>query len=296
VFILGLGHSGGTLLGNVLDVHPRVLHVGEIPDPLAKGHPFRCYQCSEEPCPIWGHVLSEQFVRKCYTDFLRQKRRRWRIAIPVMEALGLSYGPGALYERVFSHLRDVSVVIDKSLRIDWIRWNSRNSRFQSRYLLLIRDLRGVVASWFRKYPDRSVREWAVVQRKALENALAFYDKQDGALKATVRYEDLVLEPEETLGGLCEFLGVSYTPDFLEYYRFDHHIIGGNRKVAFESLQSRGAEVEHLFVDIKRSDIHKYYEGSPGFRLDLRWQQELGDEDLHAIEEVAGELQQRFGYS
>lgn len=295
VFILGLGHSGGTLLGNVLDVHPRVLHVGEILAPLSAGHPFRCYYCGEKPCPIWGDVLPEEFVRRCYTDFLRQRQRRWRIVMPVMEAIGLFYGPGTLYERVFSRLPETGVIIDKSMDTDWAKWNSQSSRFESRYLLLVRDMRGVVASWFRKYPKRSASEWVRIHRKTLESVIEFYDRLDASRKMIVRYEDLVIEPEKTLAGLCQFLNISYTPDFLEYSRFEHHIIGGNRKVAFQNLSSRGAETGHLFVDIEKSDVHDYYRVLPGFRPDLRWKQELEEDELCAIEEEVRELQQRFGY-
>lgn len=296
VFVLGLGHTGGTLLGNVLDVHPEVLHVGEIPAPLAKGHAFRCYWCGESPCPIWGGVVSEQFVRRCYTDFLRwRERRRWTLIVPYMRTVRLSYRPGAIYEHLFSGLPEVRVIVDKSLDLGWIRWNSASAEFQSRYLLLVRDLRGVVASRLRKYPEKSAREWARVQGKALQEVLSFYDGLPPGAKETVRYEDLVLRPEETMTRLCWFLNIPYTPDFLEYWRFPHHIIGGNRNVFFQSLQSEGRKADHLLDDLREADI-QYYQSRPGFRLDLRWQAELSEDDLKAIDAEVGPLQERFGYA
>lgn len=38
---------------------------------------------------------------------------------------------------------------------------------------------------------------------------------------TVRYEEFTAEPEKVARGLCEFLGVNWEPEMLEYGRFKH---------------------------------------------------------------------------
>jgi Sulfotransferase family len=38
---------------------------------------------------------------------------------------------------------------------------------------------------------------------------------------TVRYEELTTDPEAVVRGICEFLGVPWEPEMLEYGRFDH---------------------------------------------------------------------------
>jgi hypothetical protein len=51
--------------------------------------------------------------------------------------------------------------------------------------------------------------------EALENARSTYPGH------TVRYEELTTDPARVTKGVCEFLGVSWEPEMLDYGRFDH---------------------------------------------------------------------------
>ena len=60
VFVLGVARCGSTLLGRLLDRHPRVAALGEfmrLDRALARGRPCSCGE-RVEACPAWGPQLA----------------------------------------------------------------------------------------------------------------------------------------------------------------------------------------------------------------------------------------------
>jgi hypothetical protein len=84
----------------------------------------------------------------------------------------------------------------------------------------------------------------------------------------VRYEELCRHPEETLRGVCEFLGLPPAP------------VGGN---------FREAKPQHIVGNGMRFDR------SSEIRLDERWRTHLSVENLQIFERLAGELNRKYGY-
>ncbi len=295
VFILGLGHSGGTLLGNILDVHPRILHIGEIPAPFVKGHRFRCYYCGEKKCPIWGTLIKEDFVRTIVHDFLSYRKSQsrigkfWRKYIQSKKNRG-----GDLYLKIFSVLKGVDIIIDKSLDLNWIEYNRQNNEYKSLYILLIRDFRGVIASRKRRSNGKELIDIIRTEKSKFKDVLKFYRKLPANNKEIVRYEDLVIYPDSTLLKVANFLGIQYIEEFLEYYKYPHHIIGGNRNVFLQELNIKGESYNHLLDDIREEDV-KYYTKIKGFKLDERWKVELTKEEIQLINKNFNKYLRQFNY-
>jgi len=82
-----------------------------------------------------------------------------------------------------------------------------------------------------------------------------------------QYEALCRQPEETLRSLCKFLGMDTRQIVLDFRAKQQHVLGNDMRLK------------------SGSDI----------RLDERWRTALSKEDLQTFEEVAGEMNRKYGY-
>lgn len=88
----------------------------------------------------------------------------------------------------------------------------------ARFLFLLRSPAAIVDSWGRARPNQSGDE-AVA---SVEKYVAAVESARRALPGhTIRYEDLVADPAGQIRAVCDFLGVAFEPQMIEYGRFDH---------------------------------------------------------------------------
>ena len=83
----------------------------------------------------------------------------------------------------------------------------------ARFIFLLRHPGDVVASWWRARPRYTEEE---VVNSVLRYVTAVQEARSELPGATVRYEDLLADPEKVIRELCTFLGVDYEPGMLEY--------------------------------------------------------------------------------
>jgi sulfotransferase family protein len=151
----------------------------------------------------------------------------------------------------------------------------------SRELFVVRDFRDVAASifafgekrgrrWFSGYPSESDEQ---IVREPLRNEIdrllqSWRERRDSAF--LVRYEDLVLRPEETLSGVLSYLELDTPP----------------------------ADVTGALADAARIDgnMHGAHITSPTAMGSVgRWQRDLTPDLQRACEEALGEGLEAFGY-
>jgi hypothetical protein len=201
VFVLGIGHSGSTLLGRMLDMHPDVLCVGELlrlEQALAKPD-TKCF-CGElvSGCPFWT---------------------RWRARLPETVQRDYRKWDFALLDRMrASENRRVLVDLSKTRAY---RLTKRWREPRVGYILLVRDPRGVLRSHLARGED--LREQLKVHRKWIGRLMDFAeDRRDRCL--VMHYEDLVQSPEARTRGVCEFLGLEFVPELLRPDDKTHHLV------------------------------------------------------------------------
>lgn len=119
-------------------------------------------------------------------------------------------------------------------------------RVHSKYIFLIRDGRAVVASTRRKYPNTSIwhasRSWWRTMKK--KQRLIHSRPQRDTL--VVRYEALLKDLEPQTRHLCEFLGMEFEPQMLEYWKKKPHFLGGNIGTMNSIAKVQGIDAIHYF--------------------------------------------------
>jgi hypothetical protein len=151
----------------------------------------------------------------------------------------------------------------------------------TRELILVRDFRDVAASIF-AFGEKRGRRWfggysahddeQIIReplRMEVERLLqSWRERRDGAF--LVRYEDLVLRPEETLRGVLSYLGLDTPPPDVD-----------------------GALADAARID---GDMHGAHITSPTAMGSIgRWRRDLTPDLQRACEEVLGEGLAAFGY-
>ncbi len=145
---------------------------------------------------------------------------------------------------------------------------------QARYIYLFRDGRDVAVSFRKavvgeKHFYHIAREWAGTQRLALR----FRESIPASRFISLRYEDLVMDPEATMRDLCRFLDVSFRRSMLEFYKSEE--------------AKRAADASALWGNVIRPVIRN----NTG-----KFLREAGEEDIRIFESVAGDVLDALGYA
>jgi hypothetical protein len=206
VFVLGVARCGSTLLGRLLDRHPRVAALGEfmrLDRALVRGRPCSC-GARVEACPAWGPELAWIEAATGYDH------RR--------------FTPG-FYARV-ARARSAEVVVDlsKTMTLELMRrWRATRppGAEAAGFLLLVRDSRGVLASSARRGKD--VRRLIGKHKRWMNRLYRFAQAQDERT-LVVHYEDLCRAPEPEIVRICRWIGIDYVPEMLRPAATGHHLV------------------------------------------------------------------------
>jgi hypothetical protein len=142
----------------------------------------------------------------------------------------------------------------------------------ARFVILVRDGRDVALS-IRKVPFGPNNVWAAARSWAhairLGRAAA---ARYGGRVLTVRYEDLVADPEAQLETVCNVLGLAYSPDMLAIEQTDRSKIAEGQAEWFANV----------WTGINADAVGK-------------WRREMSPHDQRLFESVAGEELRALGY-
>jgi hypothetical protein len=302
-YILSANFSGSTLLAMLLGVQPEATTVGEMRAPHVDVEDYQC-SCGQhiKKCAFWSDVsrlmakrgvpdfdigragLSIHDVENPYVHRLLNPLPRG----PLLEAVrtvGLSISPSwprhrrqiqqrnAAFAAVLRELTGAKIVIDSSKIALHLKYLLQSDALKIKIVRLVRDGRAVTVSAIGHGLKRDSRPETVAaaakswrdNNEASERILA---ETPASQWMFVKYEELCKAPEETLRGICKFLGMDSQNIVLDFRARTQHVLGNEMRLK------------------SGSDI----------RLDERWRTALSKEDLAVFEGVAGDLNRKYGYT
>ncbi len=242
VYIIGMSHSGSTLLDLLLGSHSRTCNVGELIALSSAGKPGRQQRVLARPCgcgaptklacPFWGEV-----------------DRRLKLACAAsLQTIDLEASDPAAFRAVNRAMYDAiaevsgqSFIVESSKRISRFR-RLVAAGFDVRPIHIVRAPHGVVASNVRKG-----RNWWPQALAYTGRALRARQVLAGREHLRIHYETLATRPEEVIRAAMAWLGLAFEPDQLRFHRTVHHQLAGN---------------------------HMRHAGDDSIRLDERWKSEL----------------------
>lgn len=148
----------------------------------------------------------------------------------------------------------------------------------TKYIHLVRDGRDVYNSYRNiakidantPYLPQLSDQIAIVAKEWMENNAMIESFLVDKPSMTVRYEDLITDPETTLTGIFEFLGETYEPSVLHFYE-------DNKEPAI-TMEWKGKTNE----EIDKNNVGKYLVS-------------LTAEEILEFESIAGESLEKYGY-
>lgn len=256
VFILSENRSGSTWLSYVLGTHEETAHLGEY---------FR-------PFLIKGHVV----CRLCEARGLPQCE-----VFHGIEDVEFSQAFEFAFERTGAH-----TLIDASKSLEWLDRFRNSDSFAVKAIHLIRDPRGWIASERRRTPGMSNQ--ALFERWLNHFYITSKHLTDAGIPFVyANYDLLCLDPERELGKLSKFLNVQHDQSSLEYWRKEHHGLGGNG-AALNNLIRTGDQTR-----VTTGDDEYYYRRVGQLFYDNRWKEEPDADQLAKFAENA-EAEQILG--
>ncbi|NET43127.1 sulfotransferase [Okeania sp. SIO2B3] len=247
IYILSSGHSGSTLTDLLLGSHSCVESVGEIfklssylSDSSNIPNKNRICTCGTliDHCQYWQSVktkLSPSVIKKINVFGDNFTKHNYQLIKTILDISGKS------------------IFVDSSKSIPRLENFLRSNLFVIQIIHLIRDGRAVGFSSKSKY-QRILSELEEVNQnlflrikyKLLDRKYKKYNfystirdwsyfnlkchKKFGHLPNyhLLRYEDLVSSPENTINEILQKWNLIFEPSQLEFYKFKHHNISGNR--------------------------------------------------------------------
>jgi hypothetical protein len=303
IYIVGTSFTGSTLLSFLLNLHPRIVSVGEMTGPFRGVADRREYPCScgatLSECPFWTAVGTEmgqrgvrfdpehwdmrfdpdnRLGRRVLTKSLRSNRADALRDSAVEHTPGLGGRLRSIAHRneaLVASARSVAgkpVFVDASKDVTRARLLERTTDLSPHVVHLVRDSLGFVAS-------KKSRAWKNPRGAGVGNASRYWNRRSAQaerLFATlpperrlrVRYEDLCTDPEREFGRICEMVGLEKLPGPYEFFAGDHHIIGNRMRL------SSSSEIV----------------------LDERWREILTEEEAETVRRSTSRHRQVFGYA
>lgn len=274
VNIVAVSYSGSTWINLMLGAHPDAFSIGEI-DWIAKNDAAMC-ALHGEACPVWS-----QFDVKSQ-------------------------------ENPFVQISNITgkklLIVNNTQRF---REAQNDPRIETKYLWVVRDGRAVVASAMRKQPTKGILWGVKFWKKQFTRNEKLIEKQPAGKAMILNYEATVASPDKQMTDVCDFLGIEFHPQMLDYYDTERHFIGGNPGIMSVVANQRedgklhvlSPETGRVSVDVTQDKIHArstvdlshYKKTDPKHFVDERWKSELTNLHLRVFGFLAGRLNRKYGY-
>ncbi len=242
-FILGRPRSGTTLLKTLFDAHPNVKMAPELPILLPLYQKYR-------KVTDWSEETILSFIDDLFRPAVFNNRRIENFRIDRVaftdDLLRLAH-KGTIYDFLMKMHEHAYSVFPKEEILMVGEQNSGDSIFtrmlervfpKARFICIVRDYRDNYVSLRNldgvhlEAPVLSLQisRWRYITGIFLKMQRRYPDRF-----FLVRYEDLVLEPEETFQELCSFLGIPYTDRVFQFHEKKEEILSTFSNPAIEKI-------------------------------------------------------------
>jgi hypothetical protein len=270
VFLFGFERSGTTLLSMMIGAHPRIAV------PFSVTGLWYRYATM---LPKYNNLHSLGDVEHLVDDLLNEQRiRLWDVELKrgdVLAKLRPGYFPAVVtrFHELYAQQKgkdlwgniDIATLEDMDVANSWFP--------ETKFVHIVRDGRDVALShetyvYGASTMGECAEKWVNSLRLNLKMGAIIGPKR----YLLIRYEDLVLETEKTLRRVCDFLGVAYAPQMLEYPRMVSTKIPEDRRFLWPLLDKPPT----------KSKVN-------------RWKTEMGEIQRIVFERTANTMLRDLGY-
>ena len=214
-FCIGVAKSGTTLIARVLDQHPQIACIWEsygfhprsgasIFNP--RSDKWRQHGFSEEEVRVWAHIWRTQPQLALRRIVRKLTGRSMFVTEPFRVTMTAALAS-------FARRCDATVAGDKWPQYIQFLEPLMDAFPDARFIYNVRDPRGLWNS-AQRFKERQRGDEMLQQLLRGDKIVSRYSSQENFL--TLRYEDLVCQPEETARKLYRFLGCEFSPAYLRY--------------------------------------------------------------------------------
>lgn len=217
VYIIGLSHSGSTILDLLLGAHPKMLGLGEIRH-LLMGKKTSL-EGVKDVCSC-GQLLKNCIFWKDYDSHTKENNHKNYISKykGVLKLLSDKYG-------------DDIIAVDSTKQISALAELLKSQEFDIKVIFILRDVRG----W--TFSMKSKKEVGLKNKIIASNMyLWFQDNlkikkfldKEGVSYIQIGYEELCFQTEYILKAICNFIGIEFDKEMIKLDKSKSHIVFGNR--------------------------------------------------------------------
>jgi hypothetical protein len=263
VDITSPSYAGTTWLCLLLGSHERV---------FALGPPDRVWSQRHAGCPDACRVHGPQCP--FWPDFLAD------------------YDPGANFYLQLAERAGRDVIVINNPTAAHAAAELEHPDLVIRRMQLVRDGRALACSFARHRRVDFLEAARDFVRPVYHRIPALADRDD---VLALRYEDLMADQPGHLRRFGAFLGLSYAPDAVRFWEYEHHVTSGNAGAIALLKLFQGEKVpdfrQRAFY---QAQFERMRRGEGGFE-DERWKRELGRRELFVFDHFCGRANARWGY-
>ncbi|MEI6122631.1 MAG: sulfotransferase [Bacteroidota bacterium] len=277
-FIIGRPRSGTTLLSILFDAHPHVIMPGECNFILALSQKYKNIKCFDSKT-LLEFVADLKLTRNYSSLGINPEQLKTNLEkLPVHATYIDFFKTVQCSSKSIFEKKDICYVGDKNPSYSNQNFHRILELFpNAKYIHLVRDYHDHIASMLHaKFRMSSPTLIAIAWKHSL-NILAKYKKKYPENFYTLRYEDLVTNPEKTMIDVHAFLNLEYNPSIFDFYKKAEAYRASQPSIDFETFH------KSLFKPIDKS------------RIGI-WHTVLKGNQLSSVEFVAGRIGKKYGYT
>jgi hypothetical protein len=272
-FIITRGRSGSTLLQSMLDSNTHICAPIESKFVL---HLFSKYKNETN----WTQKKINVFITDLYTN--RKFRLFWNVTRTELHSLFAKYTISSFADACkviyLSHhsmftKTDIKLIVDKNPYYAQLIPFIKEIFPEAKFIHLIRDPRAVVYSTKKAFNNQNLL--AIANSWVRINRLIELEKLDSNF-ITIKYEDLVNNPEISMERLCDFLEIQYNKDMLQ---------------AYSTISKNMSTQKYLNLEHHRNIAKKI---NP--EISKSWEKELKVNDIKLINYITAETAKKYNYT